>query len=93
MPKTKLQAHVDELKKLHVPPPNYVEELFRRYAKAQRMTSDSIGDALGVSGSSVRHALCRPVSAWTVGDIQRYCKALNVPISDALQAASNSIRR
>ena len=93
MPKTKLQSHMKERKKPLVPPPNYVAELFWRYAKAQQMNSSCIGQALGVSGSAVRHALSRPVVAWTIGEIYRYCNALNVPTEDALMAASESIRR
>lgn len=91
MPRTKLQNRVQELSRPQVPPPNYVSELFNRYRKAQKISSDDLGAALGVSGSAVRHALSRPVSAWTVEDMSKYCIALKCPLSDALQAAAASM--
>ena len=92
MPRTRLQSHIEELKVPLVPPPNYVAELFRRYSKAQQITTDNIGAALGISGAAVRYALNRPVRAWKVEDLQKYCSILHVPLSDAFQAAADSIK-
>ena len=91
MPKTKIQTHVEGLKRPHVPPLNYVAELMRRYGKAQQMTSERVGEALGVSGSAVRHMLNRPASAWKVEELKSYCVVLNIPFEDAMQAVAKSM--
>ena len=91
MPRTKLQSRVTAIKRPCVPPPNYIAELMRRYSKAQHMNSERVGEALGVSGSAVRHMLNRPASAWKVEELKSYCVVLNIPFADAMQAVAKSM--
>lgn len=88
MPKTRFQDHINKPKSVDVPAPNYVNELMRRYMKAQKMTSSDVGAALSITGGAVRYTLNKPATAWSIGELQRYCKALNIPLADALKAAA-----
>lgn len=88
MPKTRFQDHISKTKPVDVAAPNYVNELMRRYMKAQKMTSSDVGEALSITGGAVRHMLNRPASAWSINELQRYCKVLNIPLADALKAAA-----
>ena len=86
MPRTRIDALAQELKRPEIPAPMYLKELFLRYAKAYGMSCAEIGAALGCSAANVSQLLNRPTARWTVSQIGAFCDVLHVPISEAVAA-------
>lgn len=89
MPRTRFDRIAN--RPIVVPPPNYVAELMKRYMRAQKLTAADVGDKLGITGAAVSHALSRPASAWSIKELQKYCIALYIPLTDALRAVQKSL--
>lgn len=90
MPKTKQFNFMQERVKDMIPPPNYLNELFSRYMKAQHITTDDLAAIFKCSGQNIRYKLSRPAAAWKIGEIENFCNALNCPIEAACKAAALS---
>ena len=73
-----------------LPSTNYLAILFHKYMKVYDMTSEDVGKKLGVTAVNVRAQINKPPKNWRISDLERYCKVLNIPIMDALEAAVKS---
>lgn len=83
MPRTHL---TDKYCKPKVPPPNYLSELLKRYKKAQTITDDQLAEKFRTCRKTVNSRLNQNADDWNIGELRRYCEALNVPFSDAMAA-------
>lgn len=88
MPNTRFQRNLATAKAKKppvtmVPEPNYISDLIKRYMKAQRLTTDDVGELMSCTGANVRAKLTRPIEKWAVSDIIALCKAVNCPVAEA----------
>ena len=88
MPNTRFQRNLATAKAKKppvtmVPEPNYISDLIKRYMKAQRLTTDDVGELMNCTGANVRAKLTRPIGKWAVSDIIALCKAVNCPVAEA----------
>ena len=88
MPNTKYQRNLAKAKAkkqpvTKVPEPNYISDLIKRYMKAQRLTTDDVGELMNCTGANIRAKLTRPIGKWAVSDIISLCRAVNCPVSEA----------
>ncbi|MBQ6273878.1 MAG: hypothetical protein IJK63_06595 [Oscillospiraceae bacterium] len=88
MPNTKFQRNLAKAKVKKppvskVPEPNYISDLIKRYMKAQRLTTDDVGELMNCTGANIRAKLTRPIGKWAVSDIISLCRAVNCPVSEA----------
>lgn len=70
-----------------VPPPDMLKDLFKRYQKAQKLSSTDIGDRMNKSGESVRCKLHRGTDTWTVADVRLWCEALGITSAEEIGRA------
>ena len=70
------------------PKANYLAALLNAYKKAKGLTCEEIAKRMGKSPEHVRHTMTRPVDEWRIGQLKEYCKLLDVPIEEALEAAA-----
>ena len=78
MPKTSLQKHFEEMRKPQ-PKVNIVTMILRGYLNAAGLTSSDVGPKLGISASGFRAMMGRKQEAWTIGDIEKVCRVLDIP--------------
>lgn len=64
------------IKYIPVEPPNLLRDMFKRYAKAQNITSAELGAKLGKSAGAVRMKLHG--GKWDNEEVRLWCKALNI---------------
>ncbi len=72
------------------PKVNYLAALFSAYQKACGMTQEQVAKKVGCSVPNVSIQIGKDVDLWTIGQIRKYCAALNVPLQEALEAAGKS---
>lgn len=70
------------------PKVNYLAAVFHSYRKSTGMTSADIGRVIGCSPENVRKQLTKPADDWNIGHLKKYCDILNIPYSEALEAAA-----
>lgn len=61
-----------------IPAPDTIKELFERYQKAKRITSQDLADALGTSAANIRGKKHR---GWTkeARELSEWCAVLGIP--------------
>lgn len=79
MPRTRIDAIAA---RVHA---DYLGDLIRRYKKANRISSDAIGAAMGKTGNAARSQLARGAENFTMSDFKAWCHALNIPEEDAAE--------
>ncbi len=67
---------------------NALAALLRGYKMASGLTSEQIGEALGITADHVRHQIGKPADQWNIGMLKRYCDILGVPYAEAMEAAA-----
>ena len=92
MPKIRQKNYKQERVAACIPPPNYLNELFTRYMKAQHITTDILAERMNCTGQNVRYKLSRPVAAWKVGELESFCNLINCPLQMAFEAITMSKR-
>ena len=71
-------------------PVNRLAALFRAYRRSRGMSAAELAEAMGCSEQAVRQLMSRPPAEWRIGQIQRFCEALGVPIEEALMEVMRS---
>lgn len=87
MPRTKLQAHVSDMKRPRI---NTIEMIVHGYMKARNLNAEDVGNRLGITGSGFRKMVNRPAGSWSVTDIQRVCDAVGIPQTVIYNALTDS---
>jgi len=67
---------------------NELAALFRAYRKAKNMTSTQLAEKLGCTSQNVRVQMNKPGKEWKIGQLLKYCDALEIPYEEALNAAA-----
>ena len=67
---------------------NELAALFRAYRKARGMTSEDIAAKVGCTAQNARVQMNKPAREWNIGQLLRYCDALDIPYDEALAAAA-----
>lgn len=62
--------------KYYVPPPNLAKDLIDRHMRAKKITSEMLGNRVGLAADSVRRKKCRGI--WTVDEFRDWCLALGI---------------
>ena len=70
-----------------VPPPDMLKDLFKRYQKAQKLSSTQIGERMGKSGEAVRGKLHRGTDTWSVEDVRIWCETLGITSAEEVGKA------
>ena len=70
------------------PEVNHLAAVFRAYRKSSGMSSEKIGEALGVTAENARYQMNKPGRYWNVGQLCRYCDVLGIPYEEAFRAAT-----
>lgn len=66
---------------------NELAALFSAYRKARGMTSAEIAAEIGCTAQNARVQMNKPGTEWNIGQLLRYCDVLEIPYSEALEAA------
>ena len=72
--------------------PRYIAELMRRYMKAQGLTSVDVAKRLYISPETYRANMNKQTTKWKVGDLEKYCSVLNIPLTEAFDAIYKETR-
>lgn len=73
------------------PKPNALKELFKSYMKQQKLTAEKMAPRMNTNVSCFRKEITRPVGMWRLKEIEEYCRALKIPLEEALDAAARSL--
>lgn len=68
----------DKYAKPAAPPPDRLNDLFRRHKKALGLTDKDIGDSIGTSAGYVQLKRHKGTAHWSVADVQEMCKVLQI---------------
>ena len=84
MPRTILSKYSEQAKpKVKV---NVVSMYIKEYMRAGGLQSADVASKVGLTPSGFRSKLLRPEDAWSIGDIEKVCGAVNCPPSEIFRA-------
>lgn len=90
MPRTKLAAHVAELKR---PAEVLITDMFSYYMRERKISSEVLGAKLGITGAGVRQKKARGGDKYTLGDFKAWCRELSIPPEEAACTIADYLRK
>lgn len=90
MPRTKLAAHVEELKR---PAGELVTDMFGYYMRKRSINSTMLGKRLGKSPSGIRQKKARGGDAYTLADFKDWCRELQIPPQEAAETIAAYLQK
>lgn len=72
---------------------DHVGDLIRRYKRDRKKTWDEIGSRMGLRPGSTRVKMARGTEKFTVEDMRKLCKVLDIPPEEMGEALAAEIRK
>ena len=63
----------------------------RRALSGQKLTAEKLAPRMNISVCSFKKEITRPVGMWRLKEIEDFCRALQIPLEDAMDAAARSL--
>lgn len=70
---------------------DHVGDLIRRYKRDRKKTWDEIGSSIGLRPGSARVKMCRGTDKFTLEDMRKLCKVLEIPPEEMGEALAQDI--